>query len=556
VIATRSDACIVRLRRDGVDPETARRLGALLGDPAFAALAARVGGRYGDLEQLTQALVDLSSPGALAHGDFDLQRGMEVLAASDDPEGALARALAGLFVLAALEGLTRRYGPPTEYPGMAVTSIELVGLPAARWLQEAGATAAAATLATLLRHYMISDPAQRAMPEGKRAIAACREIESARARQMADWSRQVAWSLRSRMDEEIIVRVSVASLYFVLGDALRARWIMAEQHRPSLGALVDLVAVRAELAPLDPLLQAVWLLTLGEAKPDVPDDLRFHLRAVVPEVNGHFKGADEAAKRTLGMSYSQAYAEGLFGFLVEAWDEDTTKTRWWSVFTEAMKLPPAMLEYRSGFARLLELYSLAFKPGVTLPGSGTVAAFAGVDAYDRDDLREVATLSLRLDGWTAQHGQLGRSVAYDSSFLIEPDRREEPVARSIELLEEHRHASLEWWLAVVPPLTEEPSKRRRRRIADEDRELAHEYRSLAYVSTLREAPLYARVYGQGSVRRVIDVPESDRVRRLIECDERRARWQAQALEAWPEYGYERASMSAGLTDVGHLLGIG
>jgi hypothetical protein len=552
VIATRSDACIVRLRRDGVDPETARRLGALLGDPALAALAPHVGG---DFEQLVGAIVELSAPGALDHDTVDIQRAMEVLAASDDPEGALARALASLFVLAALEGLARRYGPPTEYPGMAVTSIELVGLPAARWLQEAGATSAAATLATLLRHYMISDPAQRAMPEGKRAIAACREIESARARQMADWSRQVAWSLRSHMDEDVITRVSVAALYFVLGDALRARWIMAEQHRPSLGALVDLVAVSAELAPLDPLLQAVWLLTLGEAKPDVADDLRFHLRAVVPEVNGSFKGADEAAKRVFGTSYSQAYAQGLFDFLAGTWDEDTTKTRWWSVFTEAMKLPPAMLEYRSGFARLLELYSLAFEPGVTLPGSGTVAAFAGVDAYDRDDLREVATLSLRLDGWTAQRGQLGRSVAYDSSFLIEPDRREEPVARSIELLEEHRHASLEWWLAVVPPLTEEPSKRRRR-IADADRELAHEYRSLAYVSTLEEAPLYARVYGQGPERRVIDVPESDRVRRLIDCDERRVRWLEHAFATWPEYGRERVSTPGRLRDIGGLLGIG
>jgi hypothetical protein len=556
VIATRSDACIVRLRRGSADPETVRRLGALLGDPVFAAIAGRVNGRYRDLEQLEQALVDLSSPGALAHGAIDMQRAMKLLSAYEDPDGALARALAGLFVLAALEGLARRYGPPTEYPGLAVTSVELVGLPAARWLQDAGASAAAATLAGLLRQYMISDPAQRAMPTGKQAIAACREIEAAHARRMADWCRQTAWSLRSRLADDAITRVCVASLYFALGDALRARWIAAGRHDPSPAALVDLVAVSAELAPLDPLLQAVWLLTLGEAKPDVPDDLRFHLRAVVPEVNGPFKGADAAAKRALGMSFSQAYAEGLFGFLSGMWDEDATAARWWRVLVEALELPPAVNEYRSGYVRLLELFSLAFPPGAELPNSGTVAAIAGVDGVDRTDVREVATLSLRLDGWTSQHGQLGRSVAYDSSFLIEPHRRKESVARSIELLEEHRHASLEYWLAVVPPLTEQLSKRRRREVAAEDRALAHEYRSLGYLGTLEESPLYTRVYGAGPGRRVIHVSESDRVQRLIACDERRVRWQRQALRHWPEYAEERAATSARLEDVGQLLGIG
>lgn len=544
---------MVRLRR-GEDPETLRRFGALLTDPALATLAARIEGRWDDLEQLERSLVALSSPGAVEHGDVDLQRAIEMLSAHEDAGDGLARALAGLFVLAALESLARRYGPATEYPGLAVNSIELVGLPAARWLQAAGASAAAAMLAGLLRQYMISDPAQRAMPTGKLAIAACREIEVAHARHQADCCRHAAWSLGSRLEDDAMTRVCVAALYFALGDPLRARWIVARRHEPSPAALVDLVAVSAELAPLDPLLQGVWLLTLGQGQADVPDDLRFHLRAVVPEVNGAFKGADAAAKNVLGMSFSQAYAEGVFSYLGGLWDDDITESRWWKVLVEALKLPPAMNEYRSGFVRLLELYSLA-GPG-PLPNSGVVAAMAGLDPLDRGEVREVATISLRMDGWTSQRGQLGRSVAYDSGFLIEPHIRKEPVARSIELLEDHRHAGLEYWLAVVPPLTEEPSKRRRRQVAAEDRELAREYRALGHLGTLEEAPLYARVYGQHPVRRVIHVPESDRVRRLIACDERRAQWHSRALKAWPEYAAERASTPARLADVGRLLGIG
>ena len=550
-IATRSDACLVRVRR-GEDTETLRQLGALLADPALAGLAAKIRGRWDDLAELEQSLVALTSPGAVDHGDVDLELAIEMLSAREE---GLPRALAGLFVLAALESLARRYGPPTDYPGMAVTSIELVGLPVARWLQAAGASAAAATLAALLRQYMISDAAQRALPAGKAAIAACREIEAAHARHMAGCCRQAAWSLGTRMKDEKLTRVCVAALYFALGDPLRARWIAAGRHDPSPGALVDLVAVSAELAPLDPLLQGVWLLTLGEARPDVPDDLRFHLRAVVPEFNGAFKGADAAAKNVLGASFSQAYAEAVFSYLGGLWDDDVTGTSWWKVLVEAFKLPPAMNEYRSGFVRLLELYSL-IRPRQPLPSSGVVAGMAGLDPLDRSDVREVATISLRMDGWTSQRGQLGRSVAYDSGFQIEPHVRKEPVERSLELLEEHRHAGLEYWLAVVPPLTEEPSKRRRRQVAAEDRDLAREYRALGHLGTLEEAPLYARVYGQRPVSRVIQVTEGDRVQRLIECDERRVKWAERARKDWPQYAAERASTAARPADVGRLLGIG
>jgi hypothetical protein len=317
-----------------------------------------------------------------------------------------------------------------------------------------------------------------------------------------------------------------------------------------------LVEVSVELAPLDPLLQAVWLVTLGETGVDIPDDLRFLLRAVVPEVNGAFKGADAGAKNVLGMSFSQAYAEGLLAYLTGAWDADTPKTRWWSVLVEALKLPPAWHEYRSGWVRLLELYSLAMEPGTTLPLSGDFASIAGGDATDRTDLREVATLSLGLDAWTSEHGQLGRSVAYDCAFVVEPWRRGESVGRALELLEAHRHAALKFWLTVVPPLIAESPKGRRRDHAIEDRDLAREYRALAYLGTLEEAPLYARTYLDGTAQRMIRVDESDRIMRLMALDKRRHAWHARATKDWPEYAAARAQGRATLKEVAAMLGIG
>jgi hypothetical protein len=478
-----------------------------------------------------------------------------VIGARTEPEGALARALAALLVLGALEGLARRYGPPAEYPSIAVNTIEPVGLPTARLLLDARLYSGAATLALLLRHYMTSDPAQRGMDSGKRAIAACQEIEAARARHMSACCRHTAWQLHERLGEPP-VRKFTAALYFALGDLVRANGIVSGAHVPSLVALVDLVEVSAELAPLDPLLQAVWLYTLGETQLDVPDDLRFLLRAVVPEVNGAFKGADEGAKRALGMSYSDAYATAVLSYVTGVWGDEIFETGWYRILVKALELPPAWNEYRSGFVRLLEIYSLTQGPAARLPGSSVIAAFAGHPPVDRTDLREVATMALQHDGWTGRRAQVGRSIAYDSAFLIEPWRRGESAAEALAMVEAHRHAALEFWLAVIPPLTEEVDGRNRRNVAIEDRDIAAAYRALAYLGSLEEAPLYARIHGDGTGRRLVRTIEGDRLRTLMATDERRREWYERALRDWPDYAAARTAGPATLAEIGELLGIG
>jgi hypothetical protein len=69
--------------------------------------------------------------------------------------------------------------------------------------------------------------------------------------------------------------------------------------RAALDVLVDL---SAEIVPLDPLLQAVWLWVLGETRIAVPEDLRFRLRAVYPEIAPDWKGSDKAAKKLFGLA--------------------------------------------------------------------------------------------------------------------------------------------------------------------------------------------------------------------------------------------------------------
>ncbi len=265
----RTDACFVALNRDGFDDVTAQHVKRLLADPALLPIGLRVHHRELDVAWLAQVLVQLADPEtALGHHDIDLAAAMATIGEQSEPKGALARGLAGLLIVAALEGLARRYGRPAEYPDIAVTTIEAIGVPAARLLLAAGASAGAAMLAGLLRQYMTTDPAQRRL--GTQAVAACREVETAHARHMSACCRHAAWQLHDRLEEDLLVRKCTAALYFALGDAIRARGIAAGRHVPSLAALVDLVEVSAELAPLDPLLQAVWLLTLGETALDVP----------------------------------------------------------------------------------------------------------------------------------------------------------------------------------------------------------------------------------------------------------------------------------------------
>jgi hypothetical protein len=284
--------------------------------------------------------------------------------------------------------------------------------------------------------------------------------------------------------------------------------------------------------------------------------VRFILRLVSPEVYGAFKGADAGAKNVFGKSFSEAYVEVLLRYVSGAWDRGLVETEGWKVFVEALRLPITLAtEYRSGFVRVLELYSLAAEPGTALPQTGLVSELSGWGRVELSDLREVAAMLLHLDQWAAQRGQFGRSLAYDSAFLIEPWRRAEGAAESVDALEVHRHASLDYWLTVVPPLTPRPRRRRQRRAVEEDRLLMREYRSLAFLATMPEAPLYVRVYGKPIGKRTIDVEESDRRIRLMDCDERRKQWYQKTKRFWPEYAYARVTSPATLEDIGAILGL-
>jgi hypothetical protein len=55
---------------------------------------------------------------------------------------------------------------------------------------------------------------------------------------------------------------------------------------------------------------------------------------------------------------------------------------------------------------------------------------------------------------------------------------------------------------------------------------------------------------------LIDVAEGDRVRALIDCDERRRRWYENTVEHWPEYAHERTQRAASVKELGVRLGLG
>jgi hypothetical protein len=555
VFAMRADPPFVRLGRDGLDEATERHLARLLGAPVMTPLATRVADRGVTFQGLMEFALELSDPRTgLSHGELDVENALVEIRRHDEPDAVTARAITAILILAALEGLARRYRPDADYPYLSVASFHSTCLPLARLLPPAGLHGGAATVATLVRHYIMCDPGQRGTDAGRQTMAECREIEAEHARRLRICCEQTAWLLHGRFGEPTM-RLCVAALFFALGDVLRARAIMVTGHVPSRSVLVDLVEVSVELAAADPLLQAVWLVTLGETEVDVPDEVRFILRLISPEVYGAFKGADAGAKNVFGMSISDAYAEVLLHYVGGLWDR-VVDTKGWKVLVGALRLPvPIVTEYRSGFTRVLELYSLATEPGTALPQSEFVSDLSGAGPVERSDLREVAALLLRTDQWTARRGQLGRSLAYDSAFLVEPWRRGEGAAMSLEVLEVHRHASLDYWLTVVPPLTPRPRSRRERRAVREDRLLMREYRSLAFLATMTEAPLYVRVYGNPIGQRVIDVAENDRRMRLMDCDKRRKRWYEETARFWPEYAQARVSSPATLDEIGAILGL-
>jgi hypothetical protein len=555
----REDPPFAVLLRDGFDASTAAHLERILELDVAAPFAAHTGGPRPAIHGLMGAFDTLSDPTkAFSHGDIDLEAVLARCRKDRDPSGAVARAVVGLLVVASLEGLAKKYKPEAMFPYLSVNMIRTMCLPVARLLVAADAYRGAATLSALVRHYVMCDVPQRTSKEGRIAIAESRAIETEWAMHVREQARYAAWSLYDGFAEDPMRKACVAGLFFAVGDVLRARAI-AYGHVPSLSALVDLVETSLELAPVDPLLQAVWLLTLGETRADVSETVRFALRAVHPEVNGAFKGVDEGAKETHGLSISAAYAFAVVTYFAGAWLDNMENHRWWQVLVQALESPIFAYHYRSGLLRLVEVYNLALLPGDPVPLSEFIAAMSGTEGA-RSDIREVAALLLRLDAWTVQRDQVGRSLAYDSAFIMEPWRRAEsepePLERSIELLEAHRRAGLQYWLSVVPPLTVRAEQDRQREAVAEDKKLMTEYRSLAFLATMMEAPLYVRVYGEPIGKFLLPANEDVRLQRLNDYDSRRREWFYRVSSFWPEYADARVTPPVTLDDLGAMLGIG
>jgi hypothetical protein len=553
-----ADAAFVRQKREGFDPATIRQLESLLAIRAAAPLAHRLGIRRLRRQPLTyqglvEAIGELSEPETgLRHNELDIVAVLAEVLRSQEPEGALGRAWMGLLIIAALEGLAKRNRPRAEYPFLSVSTIEQVCLPVARLLIAAGGYSAAGTLAMMLRHYMTCDPYQRTMESGRQAIADCRAIEAQEAQRLREQCRETAWRLREAAAADVIARASVATLFFAVGDVLRARAIVTRGHVPALHVFVDLVEVCSELIPVDRLLQVVWFASLTTIHIEPPDDLNWRLRLTSREINSQFKATDKVFEDIRGMPISAAYATGIFNYVAGFGGPDVVEATWWKVLTESL-MHVITDEYPSGLVRLIEVFSLATEPGTPLPMSGHISGMAGNDPHDLSDMREVATLSLRGDQWTTRRGQVGRSLAYDSSFLIEPWRRAETAEGSLHLLEQHRCAGLRYWLAVIPPLSRPSVYPERQDLVTEDKKLMQEFRSLAFLATVREAPLYLRAYGFPQVSRIIRISEGERIQRLIDCDRRRKEWYEKTREIWPEYADSRLPYAVNLEEISYLI---
>ena len=496
---------------------------------------------------MLDAFATLSDPStALDNQEVDLEALLARSCSDSDPGGAMARAMVGLLIVATLEGQAKKHRPQDAFPSLSVRLVRSMCLPVARLLIAADAYSSAATLSALVRDYMMCDPMQRQEDKGRLAIAESRTIEAEWALHRHRQAQHAAWSLYDGFAQDPVRKACVAALFFAVGDVLRAQAIR-EGHVPSLASLVDLVEISLELAPVDPLLQGVWLLTLGETQADVSETVRFTLRAIRPEINSAFKGVEEFFKRHRGMTISTAYAVALLTYLSGQWGNDLTDHLWWQILGEALELPTFAHDYRSGLLRLVEVYNLGLLPGDPVPLSELIAAMSGREG-ERSDLREVAALSLEVDEWTRQRGQVGRSLAYDSAFIIEPSRRSkpkpEPVEKSIELLEAHRCAGLRYWLYVVPPLTRRAGDDHERDAVAVDKTLTAEYRALAFLGTMQEAPLYVRVYGHPNFKSVLPTNMGVRLEWLMDCDRLRREWFENVLSLWPEYA-DAAAHSTG-----------
>lgn len=532
-----------RIGREGLDRNTIDHFITLISHPDVADWFRPLADRGVTEDQIVVLIHQLSEgPGVFDVSPVpDLAGYVAWIAARNRPHGEIASAFAGLLAVAFLEGLARRHRPTAAYPYLASRSIEQVVLPVADLLAAAGFLAGAAMLCTLMRSYTLADPFQRQSEPGQRVLARCRRIQHAYTHESRVACQEAAWALREWAERDAVGRASLATLFHATGDAVRAYAIARRDHLPAVPVVMDLVEISIDLAPADPLLQAVWTkFVLPYDGPALPERVRLPMRMRRRDVNSAFKGLTSANPELGLIDLSEAYAVMLFGFVTGLWEDKEYESQAWSTILHALKLPVAWSYYPGGYLRILDLYNLAVDTGSQLPALDHVFSLSGWPRSVGNDIREAASASLSMDGHTGHRGRNGRSLAYDSSFVLEPWRRGEDAVASVNALEKHRAAGISYWLRVVPPFTPRARGRKERKIVERDVQLTEEYQALIGALTIGQGAVHHRIYGFGQHRRVLHFDQGEHAMRLNQWVEEHAEWHEQALRDFPSYALLRS----------------
>lgn len=158
----------------------------------------------------------------------------------------------------------------------------------------------AAMLGSMLRNYILADAYQRQSTQGQALVLRCREFERRYGTERRAACQEAAWLLRGQSRQDPLLRFGVAAVFFAAGDVVRALAIARDDHRPSVAVLTDVLEMSLDLAPMDPLLQAVWLRYVSGLV-DLPERVALPLRMRRRDVNPAYKGLADAVRQQFGV---------------------------------------------------------------------------------------------------------------------------------------------------------------------------------------------------------------------------------------------------------------
>lgn len=549
-----------RIGRDGLDRQTIERLHMFIEHPAieiwFRALARP------DLteDRIVELLAILSSgPGILdQYPPPDLPSYLGWVEAHRSPHGDVAAAFAGLLALALLEGFARRARPQASHPYFALRTIEKVAMPVADLLVATDLLGGAAMLCSHLRGYMLTATAQRQSEHGQQLVADCRKLERRHALERRTACQEAAWLLRDFATSGEYGRAALATVFYATGESARALHLARGSHLPSVAVLTDLVEVSLELVPRDPLLGSVWgEWIMRDATFDLPERVALPLRSRRRDVNPRFKAVNEALKGVTGHSLGEAYALTLFGFISGLWSSSVPyEPEAWATLEAAMEYPLVWDDDPGAYARIVDLYMLAFEPGTPIPPAQYVFDRTGWPDGVTGDIRALASASLSLDAHTGRSGQLGRSLAYDSPFLTEPARRHEPTQVSLAALEQHRSAAIKYWLRCIPPYLPAAKRSKQRAIVEQDIALTTEYQGYIVALNVLHSEAHHRIYGEEPTWRTLRFDEGTWAETLNRWTDKYLEWADKAEQDFPEYAAQRLRTPWPVEGVQHFLRTG